>query len=39
VEAPTYDDCLTDVIERESSKSNIKTVDDLLNSGTTWTIE
>ena len=39
VEAPTYDDCLTDVIERESAKSNIKTVDDLLNSGTTWDIK
>ena len=39
VEAPTYDDCLTDIIEHETAKSNIKTVDDLLNSGTTWTIE
>lgn len=39
VDAPTYDDCLTDVIANESAKAKIQTVDDLLNSGTTWTIE
>jgi len=39
VEGPTYDDCLTDVIANESAKAKIQTVDDLLNSGTTWTIE
>jgi len=39
VDAPTYDCCLTDVIANESAKAKIQTVDDLLNSGTTWTIE
>ncbi len=39
VEAPTYNRCLDGVIENETAKSNIKCVDDLLNSGSTWDIE
>lgn len=39
VVAPTYNDCLDEIIDRETSKSNIHTVDDLLNSGSTWDIE
>ena len=39
VEAPTYNQCLDGVIEKETSKSSIKCVDDLLNSGSTWDIE
>ena len=39
VEAPTYSQCLDGVIEAETAKSNIKCVDDLLNSGSTWDIE
>ncbi|MBR5781830.1 MAG: 2-oxoacid:ferredoxin oxidoreductase subunit beta, partial [Bacteroidales bacterium] len=39
VEAPTYNQCLDGVIEAETAKSNIKCVDDLLNSGSTWDIE
>ena len=39
VEAPTYNQCLDGVIENETAKSNIKCVDDLLNSGSTWDIE
>ena len=39
VEAPTYNQCLDGVIENETTKSSIKCVDDLLNSGSTWDIE
>ena len=39
VEAPTYNQCLDGVIENETTKSSIKCVDDLLNSGSTWNIE
>lgn len=39
VKASTYNDCLSDIIDRESAKSDIKNVDDLLNSGNTWIIE
>jgi len=36
---PTYDELLEDQITESSAKSNIKCVDDLLNSGDTWEIE
>ena len=39
VDAPTYNQCLDGVIENETTKSSIKCVDDLLNSGSTWDIE
>ena len=39
VEAPTYNQCLDGVIENETTKSSIKCVDDLLNSGSRWDIE
>ena len=39
VEAPTYNQCLDGVIENQTTKSSIKCVDDLLNSGSTWDIE
>ncbi len=39
VVAPTYNDCLDDIIDNEVSKSKIHSVDDLLNSGNTWDIE
>ena len=36
---PTYDELLEQQITESSAKSNIKCVDDLLNSGDTWEIE
>ena len=39
VVAPTFDDSLEEIIERETANSTIKNMDDLLNSGSTWTIE
>jgi len=39
VKAPTFNDSLVEVIEKEKAASKIKNMDDLLNSGSTWTIE
>jgi len=39
VEAPTFNDSLDEVIANEKANSKIKCMDDLLNSGETWTIE
>ena len=39
VKAPTFNDSLVQVIENEKAASKIKNMDDLLNSGSTWTIE
>lgn len=39
VDAPTFNDSLDAIIANETAKSEIKNVDDLLNSGTTWNIE
>jgi hypothetical protein len=39
VKAPTFNDSLDEVIKWETSTSKIKNMDDLLNSGSTWTIE
>jgi 2-oxoglutarate ferredoxin oxidoreductase subunit beta len=36
---PTYDELLEDQIVESSAKSNIKCMDDLLNSGDTWEIK
>jgi 2-oxoglutarate ferredoxin oxidoreductase subunit beta len=38
VEYPNYDDSMTKQIEEVQSKSKIKCMDDLLNSGSTWTV-
>ncbi len=38
VEYPNYDDLMTKQIEEVQSKSKIKCMDDLLNSGSTWTV-
>ena len=38
VDAPTYDGSVAKQVEEVKSKSSIKSVDDLLNSGTTWKI-
>ncbi|HPE42535.1 MAG TPA: 2-oxoacid:ferredoxin oxidoreductase subunit beta, partial [Bacteroidales bacterium] len=35
----TFDQKMVDTIETEKQKATIKSVDDLLNSGGTWTIE
>ncbi len=39
VAAPTYDDGVRDQIAEVKAKSKIQCVDDLLNSGNTWTVE
>ena len=39
VKAPTFNDSLDQVIENEKANSKIKCMDDLLNSGSTWTID
>lgn len=39
VAAPTFDQNLMEVIEREKAKSSTKTADDLLQSAPTWTID
>jgi len=39
VKAPTFNDSLVEVIEKEKAASKIKNMDDLLNSGSTWTID
>ncbi|MGB4654187.1 MAG: 2-oxoacid:ferredoxin oxidoreductase subunit beta [Bacteroidales bacterium] len=36
--APTYDDLMCEQIEKQKEVSNIKCVDDLLNSGETWEV-
>lgn len=36
---PTYDDLIVDQIDQAKATSNIKTVDDLLNSGDVWDIK
>jgi len=38
VEYPNYDDLMTKQIAEVQSKSKIKCMDDLLNSGSTWTV-
>lgn len=38
VNAPTYDGSVAKQVEEVKSKSSIKSVDDLLNSGTTWKV-
>lgn len=38
VVAPTFNDSLDEIIANEKANSKINCVDDLLNSGTTWTI-
>ncbi len=38
VDAPTYDGLMTKQIEEVKAKSSIKCMDDLLNSGSTWTV-
>lgn len=38
VDAPTYDGSVAKQVEEVKSKSSIKSVDDLLNSGTTWKV-
>jgi len=38
VDAPTYDGSIAKQVEEVISKSSIKSVDDLLNSGTTWKV-
>lgn len=38
VNAPTYDGSVAKQVEEVKSKSSIKSVDDLLNSGTTWEV-
>ncbi len=39
VAAPTYDDGVRDQLAEVKAKSKIQCVDDLLNSGNTWTVE
>lgn len=39
VAAPTFDQNMVQLIEQEKNNSRIKTVDDLLQSGPTWTID
>jgi 2-oxoglutarate ferredoxin oxidoreductase subunit beta len=39
VKLPTYDDAVHQQIEDVKSKSKIKCMDDLLNSGATWTVD
>ncbi|MBQ7623482.1 MAG: 2-oxoacid:ferredoxin oxidoreductase subunit beta, partial [Bacteroidales bacterium] len=39
VEAPTYDDGVNRQVEEVSAKSRIHSVDELLHSGSTWTVE
>ena len=39
VEDMTYDDRVRDQVAEVKEKAKIKCVDDLLNSGATWTVE
>ena len=39
VVAPTFNDSLDEIIVNEKANSKVKNMDDLLNSGSTWTIE
>jgi len=38
VESQTYDEAMTEQIEKVKVKSSIKCVDDLLHSGSTWEV-
>lgn len=39
IDAPTYDDAIHSQIKEIKAQSKIKCMDDLLNSGATWTVE
>jgi Pyruvate:ferredoxin oxidoreductase and related 2-oxoacid:ferredoxin oxidoreductases, beta subunit len=39
VVAPTFNNSLDEIIENEKANSKVKNMDDLLNSGSTWTID
>ena len=39
VEAPAYDQLIEQQIEEVKSKSKIKNMDDVLNSGSTWVVK
>lgn len=39
VQAPTFDESLCEIVENEKKSSPFGNMDDLLNSGSTWTIE